>query len=159
VVKWQHECNVCDKSPDDPKEGAAIRKKAPRFYYNASTWTLYHRRIMEAYYDDFHTKRHMWRLKKLMTVHVELTNQDLIAETCSKDLATSGWRWSLMLLLMLSDAMPVRSTETSSIKHQEIFIKRLLHGHLRCREWILLNPLALQHPKDITSSGHNRLLL
>jgi len=26
--------------PDDPKEAAAIRKKAPRFYYNATMQTL-----------------------------------------------------------------------------------------------------------------------
>jgi len=29
--------------PDDPKEGAAIKRKAPRFYYNAITRTLYRR--------------------------------------------------------------------------------------------------------------------
>ena len=28
---------------DDPKEAAAIRRKAPKFYYNAITRTLYHR--------------------------------------------------------------------------------------------------------------------
>jgi len=29
--------------PDDPKEAASIRRKAPRFYYNAITQILYHR--------------------------------------------------------------------------------------------------------------------
>jgi len=29
--------------PDDPKEAAAIKKKAPKFYYNVITRTLYHR--------------------------------------------------------------------------------------------------------------------
>jgi len=31
-----------DISPDDPKEVAVIRKKAPKFYYNAITRTLDH---------------------------------------------------------------------------------------------------------------------
>jgi len=30
-----------DILPDDPKEVAAIRRKAPKFYYNAITRTLY----------------------------------------------------------------------------------------------------------------------
>ena len=29
-----------DILPDDPKEAAAIRRKAPKFYYNATTRTL-----------------------------------------------------------------------------------------------------------------------
>ena len=29
--------------PDDPKEAAAIKRKAPKFYYNANIRTLYHR--------------------------------------------------------------------------------------------------------------------
>jgi hypothetical protein len=29
--------------PDDPKEAAAIKRKAPQFYYNAITQTLYRR--------------------------------------------------------------------------------------------------------------------
>ena len=29
--------------PDDPKEAAAIRRKAPKFYYKANTRTLYRR--------------------------------------------------------------------------------------------------------------------
>jgi len=32
-----------DISPDDPKEATVIRRKAPRFYYNAITRTLYRR--------------------------------------------------------------------------------------------------------------------
>ena len=32
-----------DILPDDPKEAAAIKRKAPRFYYNAITRTLYRR--------------------------------------------------------------------------------------------------------------------
>jgi len=32
---------VYDILPDDPKEAAAIRKKAPKFYYNAITRTLH----------------------------------------------------------------------------------------------------------------------
>ena len=32
-----------DILPDDPKEAAVIRKKAPKFYYNAITRTLYRR--------------------------------------------------------------------------------------------------------------------
>ena len=31
-----------DILPDDPKETATIKRKAPRFYYNAITRTLYH---------------------------------------------------------------------------------------------------------------------
>jgi len=32
-----------DIFPDDPKEATAIRRKAPKFYYNAITRTLYRR--------------------------------------------------------------------------------------------------------------------
>ena len=32
-----------DIFPYDPKEAAAIKRKAPKFYYNAITRTLYHR--------------------------------------------------------------------------------------------------------------------
>jgi len=34
---------VPSRSPDDPKEAATIRKKAPQFYYNAIMRTLYRR--------------------------------------------------------------------------------------------------------------------
>ena len=44
---------------DDPKEEAAIRRKTPRFYYNAIMQTLYRRFMIESCSDAFHTSRHM----------------------------------------------------------------------------------------------------
>ena len=46
--------------------------------------------MMESYCDAFHTKRHKWCSKKLMTVHVELTNPDLSSEIGFEVVATIG---------------------------------------------------------------------
>jgi len=83
-----------------------------------TTWSHEHyiaSHMMESYYDAFHIKRHRRLLKKLMMVHVELTNSDISSKIGFEDLATIGQRWSLMPSLMLSDDMPVRSMVTSSI--------------------------------------------
>ena len=111
--------------------------------------TLYNRLYDEILLHAFHTKRHMKHSKKLMTVCAELTNPDPSLETDLKDLVTIGQRWSLTLSPKLSDAVPVRSTVTSSIKHWEIFIPHPLHSHSRCGEWTWLDLSVLQRPKDI----------
>jgi len=109
-------------------------------------------RTTESYSDAFHIRRHRRRSKKLMTGCTELTNPNLSSKIGLEDLAITGRRWSLTPSPMLSDAMPVRSTVTLSIKHRNIFIQRPLHGHSRCGEWMLLDPSVLQHLKDIASS-------
>jgi len=111
-------------------------------------------RMLESYSDAIHTKRHRRHSKKFTMLCTKLTNPDPSSETGSEDLAIIGRRWSLTPSPILSDAMPVRSTITSSIKRQEIFIPHPLHGHSRCGEWMWLDPSVPQHPKDITSSGH-----
>ena len=63
--------------PDDSKEAAAIRRKAPRFYYKfimRSYKNCIADRTMESYSDVFHIRRHRRRSKKLVTVCAELTN-------------------------------------------------------------------------------------
>ena len=45
---WDYQFSYIDYAlygilPNDPKEAAVIRRKAPKFYYNAITRTLYHR--------------------------------------------------------------------------------------------------------------------
>ena len=77
-------------------------------------------RMMESYCDAFHIRGYRRRSKKLMMVCTELTNPDLSLETGLEDLAIIGQKWSLTLLPTLSDAMPIRSTVTSSIKHRDI---------------------------------------
>jgi len=110
---------------------------------------------MESYSDAFHIKRHRRRSKKLMMVCAEFTNPDLSSETRFEEMAIIVRRWSLMPSPMLSDAMSVRSTVTSSVKYRDIFIQRPLHGHLRCREWIL----SVHQPSNIQKTslyfGHN----
>jgi len=100
---------------------------------------------MESCSNVFHTKGHRRHSKKLMTVYTELTNLDPSLETGLEDLVITGWRWSLTPSSMLNDAMPVRSTVTLSIKHQDIFIQHSLHGPLRYGEWMLSVLSALQH--------------
>jgi len=53
-------------------------------------------RIMESYFDSFHTKRRRKHSKKLMTVFVELTNLGPSSETSLKDLAIIGRRLLLV---------------------------------------------------------------
>ena len=92
--------------PDDHKEAAPSEGK---LIGSILKWSREHciiGRTMESYSDAFHTNRNRRRLKKLMMVHVELTN-DLNSETSLEDMATIGRRRSLMSSPMLSDAMPV----------------------------------------------------
>jgi len=76
--------------PDDPKEAAAIRRKAPRFYYNTIMQTSYPDCMMESCSDAFHTKRHRKHSRKLMLVYAELTKLDLSSETGLEDFAIIG---------------------------------------------------------------------
>ena len=46
--------------------------------------------MMESYSDAFHTKRHSRHSKKLMMIHVELTNPDLSSEIGLEDMVTLG---------------------------------------------------------------------
>jgi len=73
--------------------------------------------MIESYSDAFHTKRRKRLSKKLMTACAEHTSLDLSSEIGLEDLATTGRKWSLTPLPMLSDAMPVKSMVISSIKH------------------------------------------
>jgi len=72
--------------PDDPKEAAAIRRKAPM----RSCKHCITDRMMEYYSDAFHIKRHRRHSKNLMTVCAEFTNLDLSSETGLEDLAIIG---------------------------------------------------------------------
>ena len=65
-----------------------------------------------------------------------------------------GYYWPKMIPDAIAHAkrsMPIRSTVTLSIKHQNVFTQHPPHGHLRCGEWMLLDQLVLQHPEDIAS--------
>jgi len=76
--------------PDDPKEVAVIKKKAPKFYYNVITKTLYRRShdgIFLRYLSHKEGRKHS---KRLMTVCVELTNLVQNLEIDSKDLDIIG---------------------------------------------------------------------
>jgi len=69
---------------DDPKEVAAIRRKASRFYYNAITG-YYIDRMIESSSAAYHIKRHMRHSKRLMMVCAELINLVQSLEMDSKD--------------------------------------------------------------------------
>ena len=60
--------------PDDPKEVVAVRKKAPRFYYNAIMQTLYHRSYDRILLRCLSHKEAQEVLKRLMMTCMELTN-------------------------------------------------------------------------------------
>jgi len=89
-------------------------------------------RMMESYFVAFRTKRHRKPSEKLTMVRAELINLALNLEISYEDLATTGQRWFLMLSPTLSGVILVRSMVISFTKHGDIFIQRLLHGHLRC---------------------------
>jgi len=89
---------------------------------------------MESCFAAFRTKRHRKPWGKVTIGCAALANPNPNLEIDSKDLATTDQRWFLMLSYMLSGVTPVRSSMTSSTKHQDIFTQRLLHDHLRCGE-------------------------
>ena len=60
--------------PDGPKEAVAIRRKAPKFYYNAITEHCITSRMMESSSAAYHIKRYRKHSKRLMIVCAELTN-------------------------------------------------------------------------------------
>jgi len=78
--------------PNDPKEAAVIRRKAPKFYYNAITRTLYHRSHDGILLVACHIKRHRKHSKRLMTLCAELTNLAQSSKTDSEDLDIIGQR-------------------------------------------------------------------
>ena len=78
--------------PDDPKEAAAIKRKAPRLYYNEIMQTCIIDRMTKSYSKAFHIKRHRGHSKKLMMVCAELINLDPSLETGLKDLAITSRR-------------------------------------------------------------------
>jgi len=76
--------------PDDPKEASIIRRKAPRFYYNAISVHCIVDRMMESYFGACHTKKLMSHSKKLMMVCAELINLVQSSEIDSEDLGITG---------------------------------------------------------------------
>ena len=126
--------------PDNSKEAAVVRRKV----LNSITMRLckYYIacRMMESCFAVFHTKRHMKHSGKFMMICAELTNPNPNLGTDSENLAIIGRRWFLMPSPTLSNVVLVRSMVTSSIKYQVIFIQFLLHSHLRCAEWMSLDP-------------------
>ena len=145
-------------STDDPKKVAVIRRKAPKFYYNAITRTLYHQSHDVILLRFLSHKEAQETLKEpndgMCGAHQLVQN----LEIDSKDLDIIGQKWSLMASLMLSDAMPVRSVVTLFIRHQDIFVLWLLPGYLKCSEWTWLvhQPTFIQWTAVFLS--HNRLL-
>jgi len=112
--------------------------------------------MMKSYSAAFHTMRHRRHSVKLTTVHAELTNPHPNLGIDSEGLSTTGQRWSLTLSPILVDVRLVRSMVTSYIKHQAIFIKCLLNGHSRYREWTYQST-NIQRTSIYPS--YNRLLL
>ena len=60
--------------PDDPKEASAIRRKAPKFYYNAITRTLYVDHMTGSCSAVCPKKRRRRYSKKRMTACMQLIN-------------------------------------------------------------------------------------
>jgi len=78
--------------PDDPKEAAAIRRKASRFYYNAITQTLYrqsHDRILLRCLSHKEAQESLWEAHNGMCRVHQL---DPNLGTDFEDLATTGQR-------------------------------------------------------------------
>ena len=88
----------------------------------------------------FHTKRHRRHSRKLTMAHAKQTNPNPNLGTDFEDLANIGQRWFLTLLPTPSGVTPIRFMVTSSIKHQVISIRHFLSSHLRCGEWMSLDP-------------------
>ena len=75
---------VYDILSNEPKEAAAIRRKAPKFYYNAITRTLYRRSYDGILLVAYHIKKHRKHSKRLMMVCAELTNLAKARRSTSK---------------------------------------------------------------------------
>jgi len=133
--------------PDDPKEVAATKRKAPRFYYNVITQTLYCRSYDGIQLCCLSHKEAQEASGKLTTACAKLTNSDPNLGTDSEDLVTIGQIWFLMMSPTLSSVAPVRFMVTSSIKHQVISIQRLLLSHLRRGGMDVIRPITPQTSK------------
>jgi len=112
--------------PDDPKETTAIKRKAPWFYYNMITWTLYHRSYDKILFRCLSRKEAHEALKEAHDCTCGAHQADLNLGTDSEDLATTSWRWCLTLSPMLDGVTLARFMVTSYIKHQAIFTQYLL---------------------------------
>ena len=153
MVRWQCICNICDWSHivDDPKEDVAIRSKAPRFFYNAITWILYH-----CSFDGIL----LWCLsykeahEPLKEAHDGMYGAHQPGPMLGDQLSKLGYFW----LKMIPDATYAKWCHacqiqvTFFIKCRSVFIQHPPHGHLRCGEWMLSDQSVLQHSEDIASS-------
>ena len=81
-----------DILPEDPKEAAVIRRKAPKFFYNAIIRTLYHRSHDGILLCCLSYKEAQEILKEAMTVCVELINMVQSLEIDSEDWGIIGQR-------------------------------------------------------------------
>jgi len=80
-----HRLRIVHHLPDDPKEAAAIRRKAPKFYYNVITRAQYRQSHDGILLHCLSHKEAQEILKEAMTVCVELTNLVQNVEIKSKD--------------------------------------------------------------------------
>jgi len=82
-----------DILPEDPKEAAAIRRKASKFYYNAITRVHYLADyMMGSSSTACHKRRHKKCLKKHMTACVELNSLARSLGIASEDWGITGQR-------------------------------------------------------------------
>jgi len=140
-----------DILPENPKEAAVIRRKAPKFYYNAITRTLYRRS------QDGILLRCLSQ-KEAQEVLIETHDGICGAHQPGPKLGDRLRDWGITgpsdprHHRLPNDVTLVKSMVTLSIKHQDIFALQLQPGHLRCEKWTWLALLAHLHPKDIGSS-------
>ena len=145
--------------PHNPKEAAFIRRKAPRFYYNVITRTLYRQSYDGILLRCLSYKEAQEAFKE---AHDGMCRAYQSGPKLGDWLRRLGYYWPKMSLMpspMLSDAMPVKSTVTLSIKHQNIFIQCPPHDHSQYGEWMILDPSASSILKTSLHLSHNGLLL
>lgn len=133
--------------PADPHETTAIKRKAPHFYNNVTSWTL-----------------HRCTLDRLLLCCLSSDDaQEVFKEahngTCGahqsgsaikpREGAIIGPKCSLTPSNMQSSATIVKFTEISSIELRDTCIQQRRHGNSKCEGWTSSVPLVSYHPKDI----------
>jgi len=142
-----------------PRRQLQSKEKLLDSITNAIIRTLYRRSLMKSYSAAFNTKRHMKHSRKLTMVCAKLTNPDPSdgmwhvqpRPELGDQLRRLSYYWPKIIPDAIAYAKQFHACQIHgdfSIKHQVIFIQRLLCGHLRCREWCHWNH------KPLTSKGH-----
>ncbi|XP_020266393.1 uncharacterized protein LOC109841874 [Asparagus officinalis] len=113
------------------KERESIRRRAPRFYYDSQSQTLYRKSYDGILLRCLSNREAKKLLKNLMMASVELISLVINCRTDYEDWVITGLIWFKMLSPVPNDAMPAKYMLIMCIDHPNIFIRQLLRGLLK----------------------------